>query len=641
MMRYKLLALWIVAFALTACSGAANPGTPAGVGTFEQAPCPIELPDEAPYGVDEGTSLKRPKDIVCGYVTVPEEHAVQNDRTIRLAVAIVKATGDDPAPDPMVIESGGPGGSSVASAPGVFSGQFSDIREKRDIVFIEQRGTTYSEPALLCEEQYRAGIEVLGEDLDAETKEARVLAGLQACRDRLAAEGVNLSAYDTVENAADIPMVMTALGYEQFNLYGVSYGTYLAQHVMRAAPGRLRSVILDGVVPMDPSLRVGVVQGTDHAIRRIFAACAENPTCNARYPDLETVFFDLVAQYDSQPITIEVEVPDIYFPVDVRVTGDQLVSQLYQHIYHTAAIPLIPAQIYALAEGDHAFIDNMEDYVVGNEVFSRGMYYSVRCAESNEYLAPYGTTEGAYPEIARMLAPGAESIKASCDVWDVEPLSDARYTPVTDAIPTLILSGELDPVTPPENGAVVAASLPDAYAYTFPGVGHGSFSKSACSISIVAQFLDDPTHAPDATCIADMELAFVSGLSLEELTLKPMTVPEYGIHALAPEGWHRIDTDYYVAADLTVELVITENREDELDDFLDEWEASDVLSRVESHGRTWELRGIAKHGAAGHLATSPSDDGFYMVLAISTPENKGDLYTTIFKPIVDAFEVRR
>ena len=610
-MRYRLLALWIVMFALTACSGAANPDTPSGVGTFDWAPCPIELPEEAPYGVEEGTSLTRPKDIVCGYVTVPEEHAIDNDRTIRLAVAIVKATGDDPAPDPMVIESGGPGGSSIASAPAMFSGQFADIREKRDIVFIEQRGTTYSEPALLCEEQYQAGIEVLGEDLDAEAKAAHMLEGLQACRDRLAAEGVNLSAYDTVENAADIPLVMTALGYEQFNLYGISYATYLAQHVMRAAPDRLRSVILDGVVPMDPSLRVGVVQGTDRAIRRVFAACVENPTCNARYPDLETVFFDLVAQYDSQPITIEVEVPDIYFPVDVRVTGDQ------------------------------AFIDTMADYVLGNEVFSRGMYYSVRCAESNEYLAPYGRTEGAYPEIARMLAPGAESIQASCDVWDVEPLGDERYTPVTDTIPTLILSGELDPVTPPENGAVVAEALPDAYAYTFPGVGHGAFTKSACSISIVAQFLDDPTRAPDATCIEDMELAFVSGLSLEELTLKPVTVPAYGIEAVAPEGWHRIDADYYIAADLTVELVITENQTDEPDDSLDEWEASDVLSRIESHGRTWDLRGIAKHGAAGHLAISPSDDGFYMVLVISTPENKGDLYPTIFKPIVDAFEVRR
>jgi len=493
----------------------------------------------------------------------------------------------------------------------------------------------------LCEEQYQAGVEVMGEDLDADAKQARLLEALQACRDRLGAEGVNLSAYDTVENAADIPVVMTALGYDQFNLYGVSYATYLAQHVMRAYPDRLRSVVLDSVVPMDPARRMGVAQGTDRAFRRVFEACAENPTCSAHYPNLETVFFDLVAQYDSQPITIQVDVPDIYFPVDVRVTGEQLVAQLYQHIYHTAAIPLLPAQIYALAEGDRAFIENMGDYVLGNEVFSRGMYYSVRCAESNEYLAPYGTVEGVYPSVTRMFSPSVESMHASCEVWDVEPLSDDRYTPVVNDVPTLILSGELDPVTPPENGEAVAEDLPYVYAYTFPGVGHGTFAKSACSLSIMAQFLDDPTRAPDADCIADLELAFVSGLTLDALTLKPMTVPEYGIQAVAPEGWHRLDADYYVAADLTVELVITENRDDDFEEFLEEWEASDALGHIESHGRTWEIRGIAMHGAAGHLATSPSDEGFYMVLVISTPENKGDLYTHIFKPIVQAFEVRR
>ncbi len=643
----KLRVVWLtvlgIGLMLTGCqSDPAATDARASVGVFEAAPCPVDLPAE----IAEGVSLERPQEVVCGYVTVPEEHAKlanseEDLRTIRLAVAVVKHTGSDPAPDPLVIESGGPGGSTLASVPQMFSGQFSDIRDKRDIVLIEQRGTTYSEPALLCEEEYRAGVEILGEDLDPEAKQARLLTALQACRDRLVAEGVNLSAYDTVENAADIPMVMQSLGYEQFNLYGVSYATYLAQHVMRAYPDRLRSVILDSVVPMDPARRMGVAQSTERAFRRVFEACAANPTCHTRYPDLETVFFDLVAQYDTQPVTMQIEVPDIYFPVEVRVTGDQLVAQLYQHIYHTAAIPLIPAQIYALMEGDHTFLENMGQYILGNEVFSRGMYYSVRCAESNAYLAPYGTVGGVHAEVTKMFSPSVETAKRSCEVWDVEPLSDARYTPVTNDVPVLVLSGELDPVTPPENGETVADVLPHAYAYTFPGVGHGAFGKNACSYAIVAQFLAEPTRAPDAACLADMDLAFVTGLSLDEMTLTPMEVSAYDIHALAPEGWHRLDADYYVAADLTVELVITENREQDLEDFLEEWEASDILDTLHTHDLRWDIRGIAKHGAAGHVATAPSDQGFYMVLAISSPENKGALYTHIFKPIVEAFEIRR
>jgi pimeloyl-ACP methyl ester carboxylesterase len=212
---------------------------------------------------------------------------------------VIKSTSSDPAPDPLVAEAGGPGVSTLASASSMLGS--ADLRAQRDIVLIEQRGTLYSKPYLVCEEILHLGTKMLGQNLSAKEKTALETEALTACRDRLVAEGVNLSAYDSLENAADIVMVLTALGYDEFNFYGVSYATMLAQHLMRDYPERLRSVVLDSVAPLSVNGFVQLPNSADRAFRLLFESCAADPVCDEHFPNLEAVFLDLVEELNRLP----------------------------------------------------------------------------------------------------------------------------------------------------------------------------------------------------------------------------------------------------------------------------------------------------------------------------------------------------
>ena len=185
----------------------------------------------------------------CGYVAVPEEHANPEGVTIRIPVAILRATGSNPQPDPLFLAQGGPGGDAFE----LFSYYLpqSSLVNDRDLVVINQRGTIYAEPDLRCTEIAEGMGELLSMPTDSGTERYNEL--LQACYQRLENEGVNLSAFDSVENAADMDAVRQALGYDDINFYGVSYGTLLGLHLMRDYPDHLRSVILDGVVPTSSS----------------------------------------------------------------------------------------------------------------------------------------------------------------------------------------------------------------------------------------------------------------------------------------------------------------------------------------------------------------------------------------------------
>jgi pimeloyl-ACP methyl ester carboxylesterase len=182
---------------------------------FEPAPCPMEVPSGAL--------------VDCGYVEVPEARDERSGRRIRLLVAVLRSTAADPAPDPLFVTSGGPGSSSA----GLLGLADSIYVRDRDVVVVEQRGTRWSEPFLACPEVERALLAGLrtADPVAAETQ--REVAAARACAARLRADGNDLSAYTTAENAADLADIRTALGYEQWNLWGLSYSTRLALTVLR------------------------------------------------------------------------------------------------------------------------------------------------------------------------------------------------------------------------------------------------------------------------------------------------------------------------------------------------------------------------------------------------------------------------
>ncbi len=604
-------------------------------GTFEEAPCPLELPDSVVEG----------RDIVCGYVTVPEEHARPDGATIRLAVAVVKSTSDDPAPDPLVVESGGPGISTLASVPSMLV--WADLRAERDIVFVEQRGTRYSEPFLYCGELQELLPNILTRDVGIEEEVSLEVEALAACRARLVDDGIDLSAYDSLENAADIVTALEALGYAEFNFYGVSYATMLAQHIMRDSPNSLRSVILDSVAPLSVNGYVQWPNSADRAFRLLFESCAADAACNEHFPELESVFFGLVEELNRTPDTVRfATVGDL----DVVLTGDRFLW-LVQMGLQRGPIPILPAAIYAAAEGDYSLLTGLGAPSLPSSMFisAVGMANSVLCAEEADYTEADFDLEGVHPQIAALIPHGYD-VHDYCSVWNVEPLPVAAAAPVVSDIPTLVMSGQFDPNTPPMGGDIVAETLSNSYVYAFPGMTHSVLSDSLCAQSIILDFLDDPAEEPDAGCIDDMRVQFV--VPTDDIKLRPFTDEEYGIRAVLPAGWVGVGPGQFArlnsSGDLAF-LVIAKLPDVPLDQQLplrlqglgiDELPES--VARYDTPAFSWDLYAFEGRSASlgGTLAVdyaiAQTDDGTYLAGLYSVPHEYESLHQAVFLPVLDA-----
>lgn len=469
----------------------------ANAGDFTPGPCPFE-------GIEIGptTLTGEALGFECGYVTVPERHANPDGPTIRIPVAIHRAASADTHPDPLVIAQGGPGGDAFE----VFSFLLpnTEIAADRDIVIFNQRGTPYADPVLDCPELD----ERLAERLAATVEEERELynEALLACYARLQDQGIDLSAYNSLENAADVPAIIRALGYDDYNFYGVSYGTLLGLHLMRNHPEGLRSVILDSVVTTDINFISEIPASENRVFGEVFAACESDPTCREQYPDLEERFYALLRQYDENPVIVSLVEPDTGTEYDTYLDGEILRSIFFQLLYLQRMHAVLPKMVADLERGDTQYLEIMWPLLVFDQKLSEGMYFSVICAEDADIDVGEIPIEQLRPEIAESARESIQSYVENCTRWAVTPLPSSIDDPVTSQIPTLLLSGLFDPITPPAFAAAAANSLPNATALVDPTGTHGANFLNPCVTGIIHQFLSDPSVSPDAACLAEQQL---------------------------------------------------------------------------------------------------------------------------------------
>lgn len=459
---------------------------------FESAPCMFTLP----AGISEGM------DVLCGYVSVPEDHAQPDGPRIKLAVAILKGKNAGTHTDPIFMLQGGPGGSTIDSFTSLLLGQANRLNTDRDIILFDQRGTYYSKPSLICTEVQDLTLKTLDVVLSSAESEKQYLQAIQSCRDRLTRQGINLSAYNSLENAADVESVRIALGYDKINLYGVSYGTLLALHTMKLFPNSLRSVTLDSVVPAQKNFLLDSPHSEDRVFTVFFNGCKADPECSRAYPNLEKTFFALVDQYNKKPMQITVTDPDNQTKYPAQLTGDDLQGTLYQLLYSTEIIPLLPRLIMDIQEGNYAILERFESLIVFDRTMSYGMYYSVLCAEENNFQLNEYNLQGIRPQIQESEANSVSDFQKTCQIWGVSSLGSSVNQPVSSDIPTLVLSGEYDPITPPDYGAAAAKTLSHSYSVVFPTGGHGAVTSGDCQNQVFLQFINDPGKAPDTSCIA-------------------------------------------------------------------------------------------------------------------------------------------
>lgn len=459
------------------------------------------------------------KDYTCYWLTVPEVRSDAHSKLIKLAVAIFKTASTPSAADPVITLQGGPGGRWIQDlAPLLSPALVSVLYGNHDVVLVDQRGTGYSQPSLACPEvdalQYQTNA-----DLAIAQQNMQQADALAACRSRLVGQGVNLNGYTTLADANDVHDLIQALKLTQADLYGVSYGTRLALEVMRSFPQGVRSVVLDSTVPPQLKLITNIPYSTNRVFSTLFQGCLKDPSCNARYPNLESVFYQLYSDLNAHPLTFrtvdkspedEVNQGKVY---TVRFHGDDLENLTFTTFYDVQDIGNLPKMIYELKNG----VTTTAATLYGKLIFSRaiawGMYFAVECAEDVSSVSAQDLTQAAqqYPAAIRanQLA-GLQGELNECRQWNVRPADPTEAQPVTSSIPTLILEGEYDPVTPPSNGDLVAKTLSNSSAFLFHGIGHGVWAadfgssglNAPCSIQLTIAFWGTPTAKPDGSCVA-------------------------------------------------------------------------------------------------------------------------------------------
>ncbi len=429
----------------------------------------------------------------CAVYLVPENRERGDGPTIPLNIVMLPA--DSARRGALFHFAGGPGQAASEFADGN-ARRFAAVRRHRDIVMLDQRGTGGSN-GLTCafpSPEARAAL-LLGNTFPPDD--------VRRCRDTLTRRA-DLRQYHTAVAADDVAAVARWLGYEQIDLYGGSYGTRAALAVMRQHPDLVRTATLRAVIAPGGSLPRDNPAGAQASLDRVFAACAAEAPCHSAFPDLRADFRALLARLDSSPPTVAVRDPvsgdSVALPLDRGVVGGALRRMLMDG----ALIPAVPLTIHAGARGDfEVFRRGIERTIGVAGTLYWGMGLSVVCTEDPPIIRAHGVPD---PAASFLGDRQVRSLLEICGAWPHDAPPPGFDQPVTADIPTLVLSGEFDPATPPEWGAAVARALPNSVHLVMAGVSHAPFPE--CAQTIMTAVVERGSIADlDTSCVTALERA--------------------------------------------------------------------------------------------------------------------------------------
>lgn len=423
----------------------------------------------------------------CGVYRVYENRDAAKGRTLDIHFSIAKATDENARTnDPVFFFFGGPGGDAADAAPGIAVG-FGAIRSTRDLVLVDLRGIGRS-GALTCDVPYPSGFESRFGSLFATDH-------LAACRDSLANDA-DLTQYTTPISVDDLEEIRRWLGYGQVNIYGGSYGTRVAQVYMRRHPASVRTVIMNGVTPVSWRTYLRTSPDLQRALDQVIAQCAEQAECAHAYPDLNRMVEEAFARFENGPVTVEYEGGEVEF--HAADLGYALRGLLYGQSAE------VPYRIRQAAMGDFAelvaYYVERTAWVAGTDV-AAGNHLSVICAEDIRPVTDEDVRRAA--EGTFLQGHVIQSYRAACDVWPEAKLPVDFFEPVRSDVPTLLLSGGRDPVTPPEGAEIVAQGLSNHVHVIVPAAGHGV--RGQCILSMVVRLIEDGgLENVDTSCVAEV-----------------------------------------------------------------------------------------------------------------------------------------
>lgn len=421
------------------------------------------------------------EDAYCNDFDVPEDWHATAGRHIKLRVAIVKSSAALAQSDLVTFLDGGPGGAATEDYPAI-APAFGPLKERHHILLVDQRGTGNSN-ALSCP--------IDSKDLGDSVQLIRQC--LEQVRTRAAPEY-----YTTTDATRDLEAVRRALGAPLLDLYGVSYGTRMAQQYAGHYPDSVRSVVLDSTVPNALALGSEHARNLEVTLQSLFALCSANERCQQSFGDTYKTLYRLRDHLRGHPESVLLRDPNTFEPEHLQMTAEDLAAIVRFYAYSPVTAALLPLMLH---EADH---DNYEPLLsqkkllsdsLGTEI-NGGMELSVICAEDADLLT-------ARPEdVATLLGNSTvDKLKSACSVWPRGERPADFHNPWTSTIPVLILAGQYDPVTPPAYGSEVLKGLPNGRLLLAAGQGHAVIG-AGCMPKLVGQFIDDLQPSKlDADCL--------------------------------------------------------------------------------------------------------------------------------------------
>ncbi|MGN2244099.1 alpha/beta hydrolase [Frateuria sp. GZRR33] len=425
----------------------------------------------------------------CAPFEVPENRDDPHSRRIRLNVAVIRSDAQVPARDMLVFLAGGPGQAATETWP-MIAPALDPLLAHRNVLLIDQRGTGKSNPldCKAADKNDRIGA-VAG--FDAERLRAQVAACLKEVQAK-----ADPRFYTTTAAVADLEDVRQALGAPSFDLVGVSYGTRVAQQYAMHHPDAVRSILLDGVVPNQLVLGEDFARNLEDALKAQFARCTAE--CKARFGDPYQTLYQLRDALRANPHKVSFRDPQTYQSVERTLSDDALASVVRLFAYSPVTTALLPLSIDAAAHGDVGPLLGQAKLISGDmaDSMNGGMQSSVICSEDADLLQPR-------PQDAdtilgtRMI----DTLQAVCSVWPHGTRPADFHQPLKTAIPTLLLSGQFDPVTPPRYGEEVLKGLSNGRHLVLNGQGHNVIA-AGCMPTLVKNFVEklDPAKL-DASCL--------------------------------------------------------------------------------------------------------------------------------------------
>ena len=432
----------------------------------------------------------------CLLFSVAENPELPDARQIDLKVMILPAIKPQPEADPFVIIVGGPG--EAATEAGVtLAPVFAKLRQDRDILLLDQRGTGSLSPFNACD--FREDDKTFANETSLEVLLERQTEILNECLLKIDA---NPEFYSTDIAVQDLEALRVYLGYSELNLWGGSYGTRVALAFLQAYPESTRTVVLDGVAP--PAIKLGLYVARDGsaALRKILDRCAQDSECAEAFPDLELHLNSLLANF-IEPELINLRNSKTGLFEDVAVTQYVLKSIFRSVLYSREAARLLPLIIEEMYQGNFSTLVALE--LAGSSAINQGMHLSVVCNEDMSLLSQADIDEALSSDVMLASDMFVTPMLEACKIWPKREITARYFEPVVSDKPVLILSGEQDPVTPPVWGELVAGTLSNSRHLIARGVGHIT-SRYGCVNRLIVDFVESTdAQSLEAECIDQLQ----------------------------------------------------------------------------------------------------------------------------------------